>query len=96
MAQQLTVSNDPEAIRDYWRQIEQTIEDLKTQLKETGLAIDIVSEGWKDGNFQQFQGNFNQDKEMINPLCDALHEYVSLLQQLEKKLRDYGELEMHL
>lgn len=93
---QLTVSNDPEAIRKYWGEIEQTIENLKKQLKDTEVAIEIVSEGWKDGNFQQFQGNFNQDKEMINPLCNALGEYVNLLRQLEQKLRDYGDLEMHL
>lgn len=93
---QLTVNNDPEEIRKYWGKIEDTIGDLQEQLKNTDNAIGIVNDGWKDDNFEQFKNNFNQDKEMIIPLCKALGQYVNLLQQLERKLRDYGDLDLHL
>lgn len=93
----LTVSNSSAAIYDYRAKIAHATDELKVQLKKTERAIETVSENWQDGNFKEFQENFNEDKEKIIPLCDVLYDYENnLLYQLEKKLRDYEEPIFHL
>ena len=93
-----TVINNPDSIHDYRDKIGETIEELKQQLVKTESAIETVSESWRDENFQQFQNNFNEDKEKIRPLCEVLLNYKdNLLYQLEQKLRVYTEeTPMHL
>lgn len=92
-----TVINDPESINAYRGKIQDAIEKLRTQLTKTEIAIETVSESWKDNNFQQFRENFNVDKEQIKPLCDVLSRYESdILYQLEQKLRTYIGGPMHL
>lgn len=86
----ITVDNDPEAIHAYRGKIQESIEQLRTQLQRTEAAVQTVSESWKDNNFMQFQSNFNVDKEQIKPLISVLENYESnLLFQLEQKLRTY-------
>lgn len=86
----MTVINSSAAIHDYRSKITGAIAQLKEQIKKTDSAVETVSESWKDGIFQQFQGNFNEDKEKIIPLCDSLTNYAdNLLYSLEKKLEDY-------
>lgn len=93
----LTVSNSSAAIHDYRGKIAHAIDELKVQLTKTERAIETVSEDWKDDNFKQFQNNFDEDKERINPLCDVLYNYENnLLYMLEQKLRIYEESDMHL
>lgn len=86
----ITVDNDPEAIHAYRGKIQESIEQLRTQLTKTEAAVQTVSQSWKDNNFMQFQSNFNVDKEQIKPLISVLENYESnLLFQLEQKLRTY-------
>ncbi len=86
----ITVDNDPDAIRIYRTKIQDSIEQLKAQLQRTEIAVQTVSESWKDNNFMEFQTNFNVDKEQIKPLCEVLNNYESnILYQLEQKLRTY-------
>lgn len=85
-----TVINDPESIHAYRGKINDAAEKLKNQLAKTELAIETVSESWKDNNFQEFRKNFNADKEQIKPLCDILINYDNnILSGLEQKLRTY-------
>ena len=93
-----TVINDPDSIHDYRGKIAHAIDELQLQLTKTERAIETVNESWKDPNFQQFQSNFNEDKDKIKPLCDVLYNYENnLLYQLEQKLRVYTEgTPMHL
>lgn len=92
-----TVINDPESINAYRGKIQDAIGKLRDQLAKTEIAIETVSDSWKDNNFQQFRENFNVDKEQIKPLCDVLSRYESdILYQLEQKLRTYIGGPMHL
>ena len=92
-----TVINDPESIRAYRGKINDAIEKLERQLAKTEVAVETVSESWKDNIFMQFQQNFNVDKEQIKPLCNVLRVYESeILNQLEQKLRTYLGTTMHL
>lgn len=86
----ITVDNDPEAIKNYRGKIQDSIEQLRTQLTKTEIAVKTVSDSWKDNNFMEFQSNFNVDKEQIKPLIQVLENYESnILFQLETKLRTY-------
>lgn len=90
-----TVNNDPDSINKYRGQISSKAEELRALIGKTEIAIQKVGESWKDSQFQQFQQNFNQDKEMIKPLCDVLNDYSdNILYQLENKLRVYGDQSM--
>lgn len=92
-----TVINDPDSINAYRGKIANAIERLREQLTKTENAVETVSESWKDPNFQEFQNNFNEDKERIKPLCEILSNYEgNLLYQLEQKLRAYADTPMHL
>lgn len=88
-----TVINDPTALHAYREEINQRIEDLKRQLKSTEGAIETCNqEGWKDGNFKEFQNNFEQEKTEIQNLCNGLQNYYdNILAQLEQKLRGYTD-----
>ena len=91
------VDNSSAAIHNYRGKIAHATDELKVQLQKTEKAIEQVSEGWQDGNFKQFQNNFNEDKEKIKPLCDELYNYENnLLFQLENKLRDYEGTDVSL
>jgi uncharacterized protein YukE len=94
---QLTVSNDPEAIHSYRQQIVGAIEKLEGQLKKTESAVNTVAQGWKDNQFQQFQQNFDEDKARIPELCNVLRHYDEhILYDLEQKLNNYLDVNMHL
>lgn len=84
-----TVINNPEDVRNYYTKIENYIGSLRDDFTKTENAIKTVSESWKDDQFKQFQNNFNEDKEKIEPLCRLLERYVELLKDLERKLEGY-------
>lgn len=88
-----TVINDPDALKKYRLEINERINDLKTQLTNTERAIEQCNaEGWKDFKFKEFQQNFEPEKEDIKKLCDALYNYYdNILAQLENKLRGYTD-----
>ena len=84
-----TVINNPEDVRNYYTKIENYIGSLRDDFTKTENAIKTVSESWKDDQFKQFQNNFKEDKEKIEPLCRLLERYVELLKDLERKLEGY-------
>lgn len=88
-----TVINDPTALNKYRGEIYQRIQELQKQLKATEESIQQCNdEGWKDGNFTEFQNNFEQDKNDIAVLCDGLNVYYEdILAGLEQKLRGYTD-----
>lgn len=84
------VINDPELIQKYRNDITNRINELRENLKKTDSAVENVSQGWKDIQFQQFQQNFNQDKELINPLCVVLEQYRDdILGPLQDRMNNY-------
>lgn len=92
-----TVVNNPESIHQFRGQIVEAIEKLDNQLKKTERAIEVVSESWKDDQFQQFRANFDVDKEQIRPLQKVLNNYENnILYNLEQKLLNYQGVSMRI
>ena len=92
-----TVINSSEGINSYRSRIATSIEQLRSELTKTEGAVTTVSESWRDPNFQQFQRNFEVEKEMIRKLCTVLTDYQeNVLYQLEQKLRDYEGTRMSI
>ena len=92
-----TVINASAGINSYRSKIAQSIEQLREKLTKTEGAIATVNESWKDPNFQQFQQNFETEKEMVRNLCNVLTDYQeNVLYQLEQKLRDYEGTRMSI
>ena len=88
---------DPEEIHSFRCKINQSIEDLHTQLRRTENAISQASESWKDNQFTQFQENFAQDKRRIKELQDVLRHYSDdVLYRLEQKGRNYLDVSMRI
>lgn len=88
---------DPEELHNFRRKINQSIEDLQTQLRRTESAISQASESWKDNQFTQFQENFAQDKNRIKELQEVLRHYSDdVLYNLEQKGRNYLDVSMRI
>lgn len=91
------ISFDIEEIHNFRRKINQSIEDLQTQLRRTESAISQASESWKDIQFTQFQENFAQDKSQIKELQEVLRHYSDdVLYNLEQKGRNYFDVLMRI
>ena len=92
-----TIVNDPESIQNYRGKIANSIENLEMQIQKTERAIEAVSESWKDNNFVEFHRNFEEDMNMIKPLCNVLRDYEgNILFQLQQKLETYVGGPTHL
>ena len=84
------VINDPELIKQYRNDISNRIEELQQNLSKTNGAIQTVSQGWKDSQFQQFHDHFDQDKEMIGKLMGVLEKYRDdILGPLQARMENY-------
>lgn len=84
------IINNPAMIREYRGDISQRIEELINHEKETAGAIDTVSEGWKDVQFQQFQQNFSEDARKIGDLIKVLEQYRDeILGPLQQRMEGY-------
>ena len=84
------VINDCEALEKFIDQLWETSENLRDQLRKTDQSIETVAEGWKDIQFDLFKEGFDEDKEIIEPLCKEIDEFAGeILSPLLKKLKIY-------
>lgn len=87
------VINDPEAIKKFRYELTDVVEALRDQLRKTDAAIDEVAETWNDEQFRKFRDSFNDDKEVIEPLCRDVEDFESgPLYQLQTILESYIDL----
>jgi hypothetical protein len=87
------IINDVESLHKFRNEMLDTVEDLQKQLKTTEGAIEDVAQTWKDSQFVKFKTGFEEDKELINPLCKKIEEFEGeVLHPLENILREYLEL----
>ena len=92
-----SVVNSSEGINNYRSKIASAIQDLEGQLTKTQRAIETVGQTWKDGNFKEFQQNFETEQQMINSLLKVLTTYYEdVLYQLECKLKEYEGTRMSI
>lgn len=92
-----SVVNSSEGIHEYRNKIASAIQDLESQLQKTQSAIETVGQTWKDGNFKEFQQNFETEQQMINSLLKVLRTYYEeVLYQLECKLKEYEGTRMSI
>lgn len=84
------IKNSSAAIHDYRMRLRNVAEELTQQYDKTGQQIETVGETWKDHNFEQFAQNFEEDKQKIAQLCQAVTHYEEeILYKLEQKLIAY-------
>jgi len=84
------VINDVESLNTFRRQLNETSDDLREQLRKTEQSIETVAQGWKDTQFDKFKEGFEKDKDVIEPLCKDIDEFeAEILYPLEKTLRKY-------
>jgi phage-related tail protein len=87
------IINDVDSLQKFRNKMLDTVEDLQKQLKTTESAVEDVAKSWKDSQFVKFKGGFDEDKELINPLCEKIEEFEGdVLRPLENILREYLEL----
>ena len=80
-------------VRRYRRAILDTSDYLREKLCLTEAAIDEVAAVWDDPQFVKFKEGFQEDKDVIKPLCDDIEEFEGeVLLPLERILRKYLEL----
>ena len=88
-----TDKNDVEALAKFREHLKETSEDLREQLRKTEQAIETVAQGWKDTQFEKFSGEFERDKEKIEPLCKDIDSFEGeILYPFEMILRKYLDL----
>lgn len=81
---------DVDSLKKFRNDLLNLSEDLQKQLKRTDAIIEEVATEWNDPQFKKFNDNFQQDKEMIKPLCDRIEDFESIvLRPFEIKIRDY-------
>jgi CRISPR/Cas system type I-B associated protein Csh2 (Cas7 group RAMP superfamily) len=87
------IINDVNSLRKFRNKLLDTVDDLKTQLKTTETAIEDVAHSWGDSQFKKFHEGFDEDKELINPLCKKIEEFEGeVLLPLENILIEYNGL----
>ena len=87
------IINDVDSLRKFRNELLNTVEDLQKQLKRTEGAVEDVAKSWGDTQFVKFKDGFNEDKELINPLCKIIEEFEGdVLHPLENILREYLDL----
>lgn len=81
---------DPVAIQKFRDQLLDLVDELKAQAKRTDDAIDEVANTWKDMEFKKYKKEFDQDRELFEPLCNDIDEFESgPLYELQKKAEIY-------
>lgn len=87
------VINDVESLRTFRGQLGETSENLREQLRKTDQSIETVAQGWKDIQFEKFRDGFEEDKEIIEPLCKEIDEFnYEVLSRLQTILERYLSL----
>ena len=81
---------DPVAIQKFRNQLLDLVDELQAQAKRTDAAIDEVANTWKDEEFKKYRREFDQDRELFDPLCKDIEAFESEpLYQLQKKAEIY-------
>ena len=87
------INIDVESLHKFRNDLLNLSEDLQEQLKRTDAVIDDVAAEWDDPQFKKFNDDFQQDKEMIKPLCERIEDFEAIvLHPFEDKVRDYLDL----
>lgn len=87
------IQNDVESLKKFRGELLDTSDKLKDQLSRTEAAIEEVAAVWRDSQFVKFKEGFEQDKDVIKPLCDDIEEFEGdVLLPLENILRRYLDL----
>ncbi len=87
------IQNDVESLKKFRGELLDTSDNLKDQLSRTEAAIEEVAAVWGDSQFVKFKEGFDQDKDVIKPLCDDIEEFEGdVLLPLENILRRYLDL----
>ena len=87
------INNDVDSLMKFRGQLLDTSDDLKDKLSRTEAAIEEVTAVWDDPQFIKFKEGFQEDKDVIKPLCDDSEEFEGeVLLPLERILRKYLEL----
>lgn len=82
-----------DGVRKFRNRVEDTIDDLQTQLKNTDAAIDEVAESWNDPQFKIFHEGFQEDKDIINRLCKTLQQWDDeVLYDIQKLIEKWSAL----
>ena len=83
------VNVDSYQVGVFIQQINENVAQLEQQIPKTEQAFDTVAQSWKDEQFTKFKNRFDEDMQMIKPLCTALHNYEDLLANYKSKLDRY-------
>lgn len=87
------IQNNVESLQKFRGELLDTSDNLKDQLSRTEAAIEEVAAVWGDSQFVKFKEGFDQDKDVIKPLCDDIEEFEGdVLLPLENILRKYLDL----
>ena len=87
------INIDVESLHKFRNDLLNPSEDLQEQLKRTDAVIEDVAAEWDDPQFKKFNEDFQQDKEMIKPLCERIEDFEAIvLQPFEDKVREYLDL----
>ena len=87
------INIDVESLHKFRNDLLNLSEDLQEQLKRTDAVIEDVAAEWDDPQFKKFNEDFQQDKEMIKPLCERIEDFEAIvLQPFEDKVREYLDL----
>lgn len=87
------INIDVESLQKFRNDLLNLSEDLQEQLKRTDAVIEDIASEWKDPQFEKFNENFQQDKEMIKPLCERIEDFEAIvLHPFEDKVREYLDL----
>ena len=87
------INIDVESLHKFRNDLLNLSEDLQEQIKRTDAVIDDVAAEWDDPQFKKFNDDFQQDKEMIKPLCERIEDFEAIvLHPFEDKVRDYLDL----
>lgn len=83
------INIDVDSLKDFRNDLLNLSEDLQAQLKRTDAVIEEVAAEWNDPQFKKFNEEFQQDKEMIKPLCERIEDFESIvLRPFEDKIRE--------
>lgn len=87
------INIDVESLQKFRNDLLNLSEDLQEQLKRTDAVIEDVASEWDDPQFEKFNENFQQDKEMIKPLCERIEDFEAIvLHPFEDRVREYLDL----
>ena len=87
------IHNNVESLQKFRGELLDTSDNLQDHLSRTEAAIEEVAAVWGDSQFVKFKEGFDQDKDVIKPLCDDIEEFEGdVLLPLENILRKYLDL----